>query len=48
MSLIAAAGPLAYETSIGGHQQVAWRFLGAAPSKFGHSATSVGCGSKRR
>jgi hypothetical protein len=34
---------VAYETSAGGHTQVAWRYLGAAPSKFGRSAASVSC-----
>jgi hypothetical protein len=32
-----------YETSAGGHTQVAWRFLGDAPSKWGRSASGVGC-----
>ena len=34
---------VAYETSAGGSTQVGWRFLGAAPSKFGRSAHSVPC-----
>ena len=34
---------VAYETGAQGHKQVAWRFLGAAPTKFKRSAASVGC-----
>lgn len=34
---------VAYERHIGGHTQVAWRFLGAAPVKWKRSANSVGC-----
>jgi hypothetical protein len=34
---------VAYETHVAGHKQVAWRFLGAAPTKFKRSAASVGC-----
>lgn len=34
---------VAYETGAGGHTQVAWRFLGAAPSKYSRSAASVSC-----
>jgi hypothetical protein len=34
---------VAYETSAGGHSQVAWRFLGAAPTRFARSAASVPC-----
>ncbi len=32
-----------YETNQGGHTQVAWRYLGDAPSKWGRSATGVAC-----
>jgi hypothetical protein len=39
---------VAYETSAGGATQVAWRFLGAAPKKFGRSAASVDCGALRK
>jgi hypothetical protein len=34
---------VAYETSAGGHSQVAWRFLGPAPTRFKRSDISVGC-----
>jgi hypothetical protein len=34
---------VAYERNIGGHSQVAWRFLGAAPSRFRRSGSGVGC-----
>src|SRR5215218_3436185 len=34
---------IAYETSAGGNTQVAWRYLGDAPNKWGRSATGVGC-----
>lgn len=34
---------VAYETDAGGHTQAAWRFLGAAPTKFKRSAASVPC-----
>jgi len=34
---------VAYERTIGGHSQVAWRFLGAAPSRFRRSGSGVGC-----
>jgi hypothetical protein len=34
---------VAYETQAGGHTQVVWRFLGAAPTRFKRSAASVGC-----
>ena len=35
---------VAYEREAGGHTQVAWRFLGAAPTKWKRSSASVGCG----
>jgi hypothetical protein len=34
---------VAYERNIGGHSQVAWRFLGRAPSRFRRSGSGVGC-----
>src|SRR3954465_7623503 len=34
---------VAYETAAGGHTQVAWRFLGAAPTKYKRAAASVSC-----
>jgi hypothetical protein len=34
---------VAYEREINGHTQVAWRFLGAAPTKWKRSAASVSC-----
>jgi hypothetical protein len=34
---------VAYETQAGGHTQVAWRFLGAAPTKYKRAAASVSC-----
>jgi hypothetical protein len=34
---------VAYETNAGGSTQVAWRFLGGAPSKYGRSSASVSC-----
>ncbi|MEA2478114.1 MAG: hypothetical protein QOJ07_36 [Thermoleophilaceae bacterium] len=34
---------VAYETDAGGHTQVAWRFLGAAPTRFKRAAASVSC-----
>ena len=34
---------VAYEKPAGGQQQVAWRFLGAAPTKWKRSSASVGC-----
>jgi hypothetical protein len=39
---------VAYETGAGGATQVGWRFLGAAPKKFGRSAASVDCGALRK
>jgi hypothetical protein len=34
---------VAYETQAGGQTQVAWRFLGAAPTKYKRAAASVSC-----
>ena len=34
---------VAYEKEANGHTQVMWRFLGAAPTKWRRSSTSVGC-----
>ena len=39
---------VAYEHVIDGVSQVAWRYLGAAPSKFGRSKTSVPCDALKR
>ncbi len=34
---------VAYERALGGHSQVAWRYLGAAPSRFRRKRSAVGC-----
>jgi hypothetical protein len=39
---------VAYEKTIDGSSQIAWRYLGAAPARFSRSATSVPCDALKR